>query len=163
MPTPSPPMSMSFLNILSPRTCSGLQPRLAQLDEALTSIKSEPRNVIPLLNGIDHVAVLRSRWARVNSFPQPLRLKPTASAGTFPAKHCGAAEHCDKRRDLARRHCRRIAPTSAFCARLLTARQTCCGANCIPGPIRAGYLCVGKVQQIQADPAWKTASNSLHR
>src|SRR5215469_13526500 len=32
-----------------------------QLDDALTSIEVVPRIIVPLLNGVDHIAVLRSR------------------------------------------------------------------------------------------------------
>src|SRR5207302_2927797 len=35
-----------------------------QLDTALEAVQSLPRNVVPLLNGVDHVEVLRERFGR---------------------------------------------------------------------------------------------------
>src|SRR5438876_2587369 len=40
-----------------------------QLNTALESVQSLPRNVVPLLNGVDHAEVLRARFGRDRVLP----------------------------------------------------------------------------------------------
>src|ERR1035438_7681589 len=44
-----------------------------QLQDALESVGSVPNTVIPLLNGIDHVATLRSRYGHDRVVPATIR------------------------------------------------------------------------------------------
>jgi 2-dehydropantoate 2-reductase len=46
-----------------------------QLQHALELIKTAPRYVVPLLNGVDHVAVLRTRFAAEQVFPATIAVE----------------------------------------------------------------------------------------
>lgn len=46
-----------------------------QLEEALESIKQAPPAIVPLLNGIDHVAVLRSRYGNDSVIPATIAVE----------------------------------------------------------------------------------------
>ncbi len=47
-----------------------VSPKATALAEALSRIVASPRLVVPLLNGLDHLQVLRARWPGGNSGPQ---------------------------------------------------------------------------------------------
>jgi 2-dehydropantoate 2-reductase len=51
-----------------------------QLQNALELIRTGPRHVVPLLNGVDHVAVLRSRFATETVFPATIAVEAEKSA-----------------------------------------------------------------------------------
>jgi 2-dehydropantoate 2-reductase len=51
-----------------------------QLEEALTSVDCAPRMVIPLLNGVDHVAVLRARYGHDRVVPGTIAVEAERSA-----------------------------------------------------------------------------------
>ena len=50
-----------------------------QLEEALQSVIEVPRAIVPLLNGVDHVAVLRSRYSEERSSRRRSPWKPNGS------------------------------------------------------------------------------------
>ncbi len=49
--------------------------RTFQLDEALKSVKTSPTMVIPLLNGVDHIAALRARFGHDHVFPATIAVE----------------------------------------------------------------------------------------
>jgi len=54
--------------------------RTFQLQAALESVKTTPRMVVPLLNGVDHVAVLRARFGRDAVFPATIAVEAECPA-----------------------------------------------------------------------------------
>jgi 2-dehydropantoate 2-reductase len=55
-----------------------------QLESALSSIETAPRYVIPLLNGVDHVPVLRERYGRDRVIPGTIAVEAErTAAGRF--------------------------------------------------------------------------------
>ncbi len=51
-----------------------------QLESALLAIKTSPRMVVPLLNGVDHVAVLRQRFGADSVVPATIAVEAEQSA-----------------------------------------------------------------------------------
>lgn len=46
-----------------------------QLESALGAVESEPKAVVPLLNGVDHIAVLRSRYGKDRVIPATIAVE----------------------------------------------------------------------------------------
>src|ERR1700722_1702458 len=51
-----------------------------QLEAALENVKSAPRRVIPLLNGVDHIAVLRARFGNDSVIPGTIAVEAESIA-----------------------------------------------------------------------------------
>ena len=51
-----------------------------QLDEALASIEVVPRVIVPLLNGVDHIAVLRARYGHDRVIPATIAVEAERSS-----------------------------------------------------------------------------------
>ena len=49
--------------------------RTFQLQSALESVKATPKMVVPLLNGVDHIAVLRARFSHEAVFPATIAVE----------------------------------------------------------------------------------------
>ena len=60
--------------------CSGSPPKTYQLEDALASVDAVPGIVVPLLNGIDHVAVLRARFGHDRVVPGTIAVEAERSA-----------------------------------------------------------------------------------
>src|SRR5215471_13413799 len=50
-----------------------------QLDDALTAVEIVPRMIVPLLNGIDHIAVLRARYGHDRVVPATIAVEAERS------------------------------------------------------------------------------------
>src|ERR1700733_6138336 len=58
-----------------------------QMDSALESVQTAPRHAVPLLNGVDHMAVLRSRFGQERVIPGTIAVEAEKAApGKFIQK-----------------------------------------------------------------------------
>jgi len=51
-----------------------------QLDDALASVEVIPRSIVPLLNGVDHIAVLRARYGHDRVVPATIAVEAERSS-----------------------------------------------------------------------------------
>jgi len=140
-------------NLAVPTDVLWIATKTYQLEEALSSIQSVPQTIVPLLNGIDHVAVLRSRVVpgtiaveaereRDGHYIQrsPVRLNIAASGE--PALSDTAAEL----RDLG-----------FLCSFIANEQSLLWGKLCFLGPFALVTTASGKnLAEILADQEWKT-------
>ena len=101
----TPPRS-KFAEFDRKLTCCGSRPRPTSSTMRLPWLRPCPRKIIPLLNGVDHVAVLRARFGHDRVVPTTIAHRLTCGA---PRKIClaGAPQHCGHRRAGAQRRYRK--------------------------------------------------------
>jgi 2-dehydropantoate 2-reductase len=129
-----------------------------QFDDALKSIMAVPPAAVPLLNGIEHIAVLRSRYGQGRVIPatiaveaertrdghyaqrSPVRLNMSASGEAL------LSDTAQELRDLG-----------FLCSFIANEQSLLWGKLCFLGPFALVTSASGKnLGEIMADPEWKT-------
>jgi 2-dehydropantoate 2-reductase len=129
-----------------------------QLDDALTLIEVVPRIIVPLLNGVDHIAVLRGRYGHDRVVPGTIAVEAERSARGHYVHHTPvrlnlAASGEPMLGDILTRlqglgwHCRFVASEATLMWSKL----------CFLEPFALATSASGKTNgEIQADPEWKS-------
>lgn len=129
-----------------------------QMEDALQAVQAMPRYVIPLLNGVDHVAVLRSRFGHERVIPGTIAVEAEKAApGKFiqrsPVVRFNLAASGEPLLGAI------VAQLSnqAFACKFIANEQTLLwGKLCFLGPFALVTSASGtNVGEILADPAWK--------
>ncbi len=129
-----------------------------QLEDALKEIVTVPPAIVPLLNGIDHVAVLRARYGDDKVIPATIAVEADRAADGHFVQHSpvrlnlsAAGESllsgtADELRDLG-----------FLCSFIQNEQSLLWGKLCFLGPFALTTAASGKNRgQIMADPGWKT-------
>jgi 2-dehydropantoate 2-reductase len=131
------------------------------LENALQSIHSEARTVVPLLNGVEHIAVLRSRFGQDRVVPATIAVEAERAAdGHF-------IQRSPVRLNIAAIGEPILAETAAglrnlgfLCSFIANERSLLWGKLCFLGPFALVTSASGKdLGGIMADPQWKAALN----
>lgn len=136
-----------------------------QLEEALTAVATVPGIVVPLLNGVDHVAVLRARFGHDRVVPGTIAVEAERSAaGQFvqrsPVRLSLASSGEPVLKDCAER-LRGLGWTANFIASEPTLLWT---KLCFLEPFALVTSASGKNNgEILADPEWKGRMDSAVR
>ncbi len=129
-----------------------------QLEAALKLIKAEPRTVVPLLNGVDHIAVLRSRYGDDRVVPATIAVEADRIAdGHFvqrsPVRLNLSATGESRLGDTAQE----LRDLGFRCSFIENEQSLMWGKLCFLGPFALTTAASGKnLGEILADPAWKT-------
>lgn len=131
-----------------------------QLESALESVQTMPHTVVPLLNGVDHVPVLRARFGHDRVVPATIAVEAERSAnGRFvqrtPVRLNLAASGEALLADVIARLQERV----GFLCRFVPNEQTLLwGKLCFLAPFALATSASGKDKgAILADPEWKNA------
>jgi len=136
-----------------------------QLEEALKSIETMPGIVVPLLNGVDHIPVLRARFGRDRVVPATIAVEAERTApGVF-------AQHTPVRLDIASSGepvLTRVAvglQGLGFACRFIADEPTLLWTKlCFLEPFALVTAASSKTNgQIQADARWKSRLDSAVR
>ncbi len=129
-----------------------------QLEDALDLIKAKPRTIVPLLNGVDHIAVLRSRYGQDRVVPATIAVEADRIAdGHFVQRSpvrlnlsaTGEAVLGDTAQELR--------DLGFLCSFIANEQSLMWGKLCFLGPFALTTAASGKnLGEIMADPAWKT-------
>ncbi len=128
-----------------------------QLEEALKSVVTVPPAIVPLLNGIDHVAVLRSRYADDRVIPATIAVEAEKVAdGQF-------VQRTPVRLNIAAAGERLLSDTveglrglGFLCSFIANEETLLWSKLCFLGPFALVTSASGmNMGEIQADPQWK--------
>src|SRR5215469_8850324 len=128
-----------------------------QLDDALVSIEVVPRSIVPLLNGVDHIAVLRARYGHDRVVPATIAVEAERSS----RGHYGY--HTPVRLNLAASGepvlsdvVTRLQGLGWFCRFVASETTLMWSKLCFLEPFALATSASGKNNgEIQADPEWK--------
>ncbi len=134
-----------------------------QLEPALEAAQTVPDTVIPLLNGIDHVAVLRSRYGHDRVVPATIAVEAERLApghflqrSPFVRFNLGAGAE-----QLLGPMVTRLTNLGFTCQLILNEQTLLWGKLCFLAPFALVTSASGKNKgEIYADPAWKEKLNS---
>ena len=102
-----------------------------QLEAALEMVEAMPTIVVPLLNGVDHIAVLRARFGHESRSARDHCGRSRAHRRRpFRAAFAGTSRHCRQRRGKTESDRSRPARTSDLLASSSPTNRRCCGASC---------------------------------
>jgi 2-dehydropantoate 2-reductase len=134
-----------------------------QLSAALETIQAVPRCVVPLLNGVDHVAVLRSRFGSERVVPGTITSETESSApGKFiqrsPVVRLNLAASGEP---LLRDVAARLGKVGFACQFVHNEQTLLWGKLCFLGPFALTTSASGMTGgEIQADAVWKQRLSS---
>ena len=128
-----------------------------QLDDALASIEAVPRIIVPLLNGVDHIAVLRARYGHDRIVPATIAVEAERqSRGHYvhhtPVRLSLAASGEPMLGDVVTR----LQSLGWFCRFVANEATLMWSKLCFLEPFALATSASGKNNgEIQADPEWK--------
>ena len=134
-----------------------------QLEPALEAVQTVPDTVIPLLNGIDHVAVLRSRYGHDRVVPATIaveaeRLAPGRFLQRSPFVRFNLGAGAEQ---LLGPMVTRLTNLGFTCQLILNEQTLLWGKLCFLAPFALVTSASGKNKgEIYTDPAWKAKLNS---
>ncbi len=133
-----------------------------QLEAALSVVEVAPKMIVPLLNGVDHVAVLRQRFAAESVVPatisvEAVQLGPGCFAHRSPVRLSLAAAGEPVLGDIVRQ----LEGLGFFCRFIANEQSLLWGKLCFLEPFALVTSASGKDKgEIFADPAWKAKLDS---
>ena len=133
-----------------------------QLEAALSAVEAAPKLIVPLLNGVDHVAVLRQRFAAERVVPatisvEAVQLGPGRFAHRSPIRLGVAAAGEPALGDIVRQ----LEGLGFFCRFIANEQSLLWGKLCFLEPFALVTSASGKDKgEIFADPAWKAKLDS---
>jgi 2-dehydropantoate 2-reductase len=134
-----------------------------QLETALEAVKSLPRNVVPLLNGVDHIAVLRARFGEDHIIPATIAVEAEKiSSGRFvqrsPFVRLNLAASGEP---LLGSIVAQLADLGFTCQFIANEQTLLWGKLCFLGPFALATSASGKnIGEVLADATWKQKLNS---
>ncbi len=130
-----------------------------QLETALQSIQSSPGIVVPLLNGVDHIAVLRSRFGADRVIPASVAVEAERLADGHFAQRSGVRlTVAGAGRSLLASVLDRLHEQCGFSTQFVDSESTLLWTKlCFLGPFALATSASGKNKgEIFADPEWKS-------
>ncbi len=129
-----------------------------QLEEALNTIESEPHSIVPLLNGADHVAALRSRFGHDRVIPATIAVEAERTAdGHFVQRSPVRLNLAATGESLLSDTVQELRDLGFLCSFIANEQSLMWGKLCFLGPFALTTAASGKnLGEIMADPAWKT-------
>jgi 2-dehydropantoate 2-reductase len=133
-----------------------------QLEAALSVVDAAPKMIVPLLNGVDHVAVLRQRFAAERVIAatisvEAVQLGPGRFAHRSPVRLSLAAAGEPVLGDIVRQ----LEGLGFFCRFIANEQSLLWGKLCFLEPFALVTSASGKDKgEIFADPAWKAKLDS---
>ncbi len=132
--------------------------KMHQLDAALDSIKSTPGIVVPLLNGVDHIPVLRARFGADRVIPATVAVEADRVANGHFAQRSGVRLHvAGAGRPLLATVLDQLHERCGFSTQFVDSEATLLWTKlCFLGPFALATSASGKNKgEIFADPQWK--------
>jgi len=128
-----------------------------QLEDALKLIKAEPRVIVPLLNGIDHIAVLRARYGQDGVIPATIAVEADRVAdGHFVQRSPVRLNIAASGESLLSDTAQELRDLGFLCSFIANEQSLMWGKLCFLGPFALTTSASGKnLGEIVADPEWK--------
>jgi len=128
-----------------------------QLDEALASIEVVPGTIVPLLNGVDHIAVLRARYGHDRVVPATIAVEAERSSRGQYVHHTPVRlSIAISGEPLLRDVLARLQGLGWFCRFVANEATLMWSKLCFLEPFALATSASGKNNgEIQADPEWK--------
>lgn len=128
-----------------------------QLDEALKSIESVPPAIVPLLNGVDHIAVLRARYGEHRVIPGTIAVEAErTSHGHFVQRSPVRLNLASSGEPLLGDTAQQLRDLGFLCSFIPNEASLMWGKLCFLGPFALATSASGKnLGEIQSNPDWK--------
>lgn len=128
-----------------------------QLDDALQSIVSVPPAIVPLLNGIDHIAVLRSRYGDDRVIPATIAVEADKAAdGYYVQRSPVRLNIASSGEALLSDTAQELRDLGFLCSFIANEASLMWGKLCFLGPFALTTTASGKNKgDILADAEWK--------
>ncbi len=133
-----------------------------QLEAALQAIETVPTIVVPLLNGVDHVAVLRSRFGHDRVVPGTIAVEAERTAdGHFVQRSPVRLNLAASGEPVLKATVTGLQDLGFLCQFVANEQTLMWGKLCFLGPFALTTSASGRnLGEILADPAWKTRLDS---
>jgi 2-dehydropantoate 2-reductase len=130
-----------------------------QLEDALESIKATPPAIVPLLNGVDHIAVLRSRYGNERVIPATIAVEADrTSEGHYVQRSPVRLNLAQSGEPLLADTAQELRDLGFLCSFIASEATLLWSKLCFLGPFALATTAWGKnLGQIMADAEWKTA------
>lgn len=128
-----------------------------QLEEALDAIKAPPPAVVPLLNGVDHIAVLRLRYEDDRVIPATIAVEADrASEGHYAQRSPVRLNIAQSGEPVLADTAQELRDLGFLCSFIASEATLLWSKLCFLGPFALATTASGKnLGQIVADPEWK--------
>lgn len=128
-----------------------------QLNEALQSVVEVPPAIVPLLNGVDHVAVLRSRYSEDRVIPATIAVEADRTRdGHFVQRSPVRLNIASAGERLLSDVAQELRDLGFLCSFIPSEESLLWGKLCFLGPFALVTSASGKNKgEILADPEWK--------
>ena len=128
-----------------------------QLDAALATVEATPRMIVPLLNGVDHVAVLRARFGSDRVVPATIAVEAEQLAlGRFVQRSPVLLNIAASGEPVLGGVVQRLSEIGFTCKFVADELSLLWGKLCFLEPFALVTSASGKnLGEINADPAWK--------
>lgn len=128
-----------------------------QLEDALKSVVLAPTAIVPLLNGIDHIELLRSRYGRERVIPATIAVEAErTSDGHFVQRSAVRLNLASSGEPLLSNTAQELRDLGFLCSFIPNEASLMWGKLCFLGPFALVTAASGKnLGEIQADPEWK--------
>ena len=133
-----------------------------QLEAALETVEVTPAIIVPLLNGVDHVATLRARYGGDRVVPATIAVEAEQPApGRFVQRNPARLNIAASGEPVLGPIVRRLEEIGFICQFLSNELTLLWGKLCFLAPFALVTSASGKnLGEISADPAWKTKLHS---
>ena len=128
-----------------------------QLEEALQSVVEVPGAIVPLLNGVDHVAVLRSRYGADRVIPATIAVEAERTRdGHFVQRSPVRLNIASSAEQLLSDTAQELRDLGFLCSFIPNEESLLWGKLCFLGPFALVTSASGKsLGEILSDPGWK--------
>jgi 2-dehydropantoate 2-reductase len=128
-----------------------------QLEEALDAVRTAPPAIVPLLNGIDHVALLRSRYGDDRVIPATIAVEADRTAvGHFVQRSPVRLNIAQSGEPLLADTAQELKDIGFLCSFIASEATLLWSKLCFLGPFALATTASGKnLGEIQADTEWK--------
>ncbi len=128
-----------------------------QLEAALKLIVAEPRVIVPLLNGVDHVAKLRARYGQDRVIPATIAVEAERIAdGHFVQRSPVRLNLAATGESLLSDTAQQLRDLGFLCSFIANEQSLLWGKLCFLGPFALTTAASGKnLGEIMAHPAWR--------
>ncbi|MGB8887680.1 MAG: ketopantoate reductase family protein [Candidatus Korobacteraceae bacterium] len=133
-----------------------------QLEEALTAVEATPKIIVPLLNGVDHVAVLQARFGSDRVVPATIAVEAEQlGPGRFVQRSPVRLNIAASGEPVLGPIIQRLGEIGFICQFVANPQTLLWGKLCFLAPFALVTSASGKnVAEIFADPEWKAQLDS---
>ena len=128
-----------------------------QLEEALDAVRMTPPAIVPLLNGVDHIAVLRSRYGKDRVIPATIAVEADRTAeGHYVQRSPVRLNIAQSGEPLLADTAQELRDLGFLCSFIPNEASLLWGKLCFLGPFALVTTASGKnLGEIMANPEWK--------